>query len=374
MNEQVIYAIALSKSLPMDFVAQRVLLERFGSAKGVYEHRHNLLDDDDDGKAATGALAKAVAQMERYLEEAREELRWARDFGVDCLTLDDSRYPRRLRECPDAPAVLYRLGGADLNAERVVSVVGTRQCTEYGRTFCRRLMADLARLCPGTLVVSGLAYGIDVAAHLMALECGLPTVGVLAHGMEQIYPSVHRDVANRMLRDGGGLVTEYTHGSRIGKINFVSRNRIVAGMADAVIVVESKRKGGSLITARLANEYNREVMAVPGRAFDERSEGCNNLIRDNKAHLIDSAEDLISVMGWAAPENAGEPQQRELFPPLSEEEQKVVLRLREDYEGKDLNQLAIATDIPMVQLVSVLFDLVEKGIIHQISGGRYAML
>ncbi len=372
MNEQVIYAIALAKSLPMDFVAQRVLLEEFGSAKGVYEHRHSLTAGE--GKSATGALANAVAQMELYFEEAREELRWASDFGVDCLTLDgDCRYPKRLRECPDAPAVLYHLGGADLNADRVVSVVGTRQCTEYGRTLCRRLMADLARLCPGTLVVSGLAYGIDVAAHLMALECGLPTVGVLAHGLEQIYPSAHRHVANQMI-DRGGLVTEYCHGSRIAKVNFVSRNRIVAGMADAVVVVESKRKGGSLITARLANEYNREVTAVPGRAFDEHSEGCNNLIRDNKAHLIDSAEDLISIMGWAAPENTGEPQQRELFPPLSEEEQKVVLRLREDYEGKDLNQLEIATGIPVVQLLSVLFDLAEKGIIHQISGGRYAML
>ncbi|MCD8266674.1 MAG: DNA-processing protein DprA [Prevotellaceae bacterium] len=370
MNEKVIYAIALAKSLPMNYVAQKVLFERYGDAKGVWEHRGCLFE----GEGGSGnALCEAIAGMETYFDEAQEEVRWAMDFGGDILTLADARYPRRMRECPDAPVVLYSLGVADLNAERVVSVVGTRQCTEYGRTLCRHIMADLSRLCPGTLVVSGLAYGIDVTAHLMAMENGLPTVGVLAHGMEQIYPQAHRHVANQMT-ERGGLVTEYCHGSKIAKVNFVSRNRIVAGMADATLVVESREKGGSLITARLANEYNRSVFALPGRADDQQSRGCNNLIRDFKAHLINSAEDLVSLMGWAAPESIAKPLQRELFPPLSEEEQKVVVQLKKDYEGKDLNQLVIATGIPVSQLLSVTFDLEGKGIIHQISGGRYAML
>jgi len=293
--------------------------------------------------------------------------------GVRVLTLHDDNYPQRLRECEDAPLVLFTCGSAKLNAKRIISVVGTRKCSEYGREMCHSLIADLKCQCPDVLVVSGLAYGIDICAHRAALENSMSTVGVLAHGLDMIYPSMHRQTAIDMIRQGGGLLTEYLTGTRPEKMNFVRRNRIVAGLCDACIVVESAEKGGSLITAELALDYNRDVFAFPGRTYDEQSKGCNALIRRHQATLITCAADLTELMGWADTQaKASTPQaiQKELFPDLTEEEQALLNTLK-NVDDKHINQIAIDANIPYSRASMILFDLEMKGLIRALGGARY---
>ena len=254
---------------------------------------------------------------------AEQEMEFVEKNRLSCLTLKDEAYPSRLRECEDAPIVLFFKGNTDFNRLHVIDMVGTRRATDYGKQFCADFLRDLAVLCPDVLVVSGLAYGIDIHAHRAALANHLPTVAVLAHGLDRIYPYVHRKTAIDMLAQGG-LLTEFLTGTNPDKHNFVSRNRIVAGMSDATIVVESAAKGGSLITAELAEGYHRDCFAVPGRVTDESSIGCNRLIRDNKAALIQSAEEFVQIMGWAVAEQPARTEgiQRNLFPELTEDRRK----------------------------------------------------
>ena len=258
---------------------------------------------------------------------AEQEMEFVEKNRLSCLTLKDEAYPSRLRECEDAPIVLFFKGNTDFNRLHVIDMVGTRRATDYGKQFCADFLRDLAVLCPDVLVVSGLAYGIDIHAHQAALANHLPTVAVLAHGLDRIYPYVHRKTAIDMLAQGG-LLTEFLTGTNPDKHNFVSRNRIVAGMSDATIVVESAAKGGSLITAELAEGYHRDCFAVPGRVTDESSIGCNRLIRDNKAALIQSAEEFVQIMGWAVAEQPARTEgiQRNLFPELTEERRKELVK------------------------------------------------
>jgi len=367
MNEELLLTIALTKVLPLNATVQNVLLDQLGSAKAVYDNRHHLKELLPD---STDRLIHSLAHMEEHLQRAEQEISFAQKGHITCLTKSDSLYPARLRECPDAPILLYYRGTANLNTRHILSIVGTRHCTEYGRSFCQNFLRDLACLCPDTLVISGLAYGIDINAHRQALANGLDTVGVLAHGLDQIYPRMHRDTAVEMTRHGG-LLTEFMSGSTPEKINFVSRNRIVSGMADAVLVVESKAKGGSLITAGIANDYNREVFAVPGRIGDSCSEGCNQLIQTNKASLLQNAEEFVNLMGWQTASEQKRPVQRELFPDLSDEEQSIVTQLRKEEEGLDLNQLSVASNLPVGRLTALLFELEMKGVVKMLSGGRY---
>ncbi|MCD8301898.1 MAG: DNA-processing protein DprA [Prevotellaceae bacterium] len=368
-DEEILFSIALAKTFPLNSGVQNVLLDHFGSAKAVYDSR---FDVEEALPGASVNFQRALAQMDLYLDLATRELDFAANEGVDCLCREDDRYPRRLRECGDAPIVIFYKGTADLNARHVVSMVGTRHCTEYGKTFCRNFMRDFARECPDAVVVSGLAYGIDIAAHREALEQGLPTMAVLAHGMEQIYPLPHKKTAEQMV-SWGGLLTEYTSYSKINKVNFVSRNRIVAGLADAVIVVESRERGGSLITARLANEYNRDVFALPGRVSDEVSVGCNALIKEDKATLLESAADFVSRMGWETGQRR-QPVQREIFPELTEKEAAIVGCLRGADYGKNVALLSVETNLPPQTLTVLLYDLETKGVVRLTGGGRYVLL
>ncbi len=368
-DEEKLFLIALAKTFPLNSGVQNVLLDHFGSAKAVYDSR---FDVEEALPGASINFQRTIAQMDLYLDLATKELDYAARESIYCICRDDDRYPRRLRECEDAPIVIFYKGTADLNARHVVSMVGTRHCTEYGKTFCRNFMRDFAQECSDAVVVSGLAYGIDITAHREALEHGLQTVGVLAHGMEQIYPLSHRRTAEQMM-DQGGLLTEYTSYSKINKVNFVSRNRIVAGLADAVIVVESRERGGSLITARLANEYNRDVFALPGRASDDVSAGCNALIKDDKATLLESAADLVSRMGWETGQKR-QPVQREIFPELTEEEATIVSCLRGADYGKNVALLGVETNLPPQKLTVVLYDLETKGVVRLTGGDRYVLL
>lgn len=349
------------------------LYRRLGSATAIIEQRRDL------GKMFPGLpqrIVEDLASIDVMKPRAEEELSWAEAHGVRMLCLNDSGYPRRLKEAPDAPLMLFYKGNADLNARHIIDIVGTRHCTHYGEDLIRAFVRDLRRLVPDTLIVSGLAYGVDIHAHREALANGLKTVAVLAHGLDTLYPPAHRDTANEMITHGG-LITEYMTRTQPDKLNFVRRNRITAGLCDATILVESARKGGGLITTRIAKEYNRDVFAFPGAVGAPYSEGCNNLIRSCGAGLITSAADFVQDMGW---ENEASLEQarsngieRQLFPALSAEEQRIVDVLK---TTNDLRQdvIAVKTGLPAGSLTAFLFQLEMKGVVKAYAGGTYHLM
>ncbi len=369
-TDERICSIALTLCPGIGHIGAKRLVDTVGSAAEVFRLRAELPERYPDIFHAS--VVTALDNPSAFLQ-AEKELEWAEKNRVECLTLADERYPSRLRECEDAPVVLYFKGNADLNRLRVVSMVGTRRATDYGKQFCADFLRDLSELCSDVLVVSGLAYGIDVHAHRAALSNGLSTVGVLAHGLDRIYPAVHRKTAVDMLAEGG-LLTEFPTGTNPDRHNFVSRNRIVAGMSDAVIVVESATKGGSLITAELAEGYHRDCFAVPGRATDEYSRGCNQLIRDNRAALINDASDFVKAMNWGRSEESRKTAavQRTLFPELTDEEARVVKILSRD--DLHINTLVVEANIPVNRMSAILFELEMKGVVKALVGGVYHLL
>ena len=369
MDEQeLIYTMALTMALRGHSKSQRVLLETLGSATAVYENRS---DASRVFENVSTRAAELLAALPSFIKACEEELTYARAHKINILAIqDDKNYPVRLRTCDDAPLILYLLGNANLNAEHVVSIVGTRRCTERGRDICTDMGREIASYDNKALIVSGLAYGIDIAAHRAALDNGLPTVAVLAHGLDEIYPSAHRHTAIEMLANGG-LITEFTSHTPIDRLNFLQRNRIVAGLADATVIVESPSKGGSLNTARLASDYNREVFAVPGRPTDKNSEGCNTLIRRNAATLICSATDMMNDLGWQAAKDTKAPLQTELFPELDPDEQKVLSTLQASDADLSLPELLTATALPIFKLSSLLVGLEMKGVLKSLAGQRY---
>ena len=268
--------------------------------------------------------------------------------------------------------MLFSLGNTDFNAKHIVSIVGTRHASEYGKGLCENFVADLANFLPGTLIVSGLAYGIDVCAHRAALKAGLPTVGILAHGLDRLYPNAHRTTAKQML-ENGGLATEFMSGTDSLPPYFLQRNRIVAGLADATVVIESASKGGSLITASIAQSYARDCFAFPGRVNDQYSQGCNELVSRNRAALITSAYDFVEAMGWKSvtARKKTNTQQTELFPELSEQQQEIIAILKAADEGLQINQMVVKLDKPISQLMPLLFEMEMKGYIKAVAGGCY---
>ena len=345
------------------------LLEKVGSAVEIFQRRTELPQLDSE---IHPDIVRLLDCPEAF-KKAEKEMEFIEKNHLTCLTFFDERYPFRLRECVDAPVMLFYKGNADLNRLHVISIVGTRRATDYGKQFCATFLRELAALCPDILVVSGLAYGIDVCAHRGALENGLSTVGVLAHGLDRIYPAAHRKTAVDMLATGG-LLTEYFSGTEPERYNFVGRNRIVAGMSDAVIVVESAEKGGSLITAELAGEYNRPCFAVPGRVTDEASRGCNRLIASQGAQLIESAEDFMQAMNWmSVKQKEKEGIQRELFPELSDDE-KTIVRVLTGRDGVNVNTLSVESNIPYHSLSATLLELEMKGVVKQLVGGMVRLV
>jgi DNA processing protein len=372
-DEEIFYAMALTRMTGFNFQTALHLYQEMGSARRVYEERAHIGDIITD---STPRLVESLQDWSEALQRAEAELDYVKKHHVRVLTPADDDYPARLHECPDAPLVLYYLGSANLNQRRVVAIVGTRRCTTYGQDLIRRFMAELKEQCPEVLIVSGLAYGIDICAHRQALEKGYETVGVLAHGLDTIYPNHHRETAIQMLRQGG-LLTEYMSASFVDKSNFVRRNRIVAGMSDATIVVESAAKGGGLITASIAQGYDRAVFAFPGAVGAKASEGCNNLIRDNGAGLISSANDFVQAMGWQDDAQGQKARQegieRTLFPTLSEEEQKIVSLLSQTNDLQ-LNNISVRTNLPVNRLTALLFQLEMAGIVRPMAGGTFHLI
>lgn len=368
-GDERICSIALTLCQGIGPVGAKRLIEAAGSAVEVFRRRKEL------PSLLSGVSAGVMSALDcpAAFERAERELEFVEKNRLTCLTLKDEAYPSRLRECEDAPTVLFFKGNTDLNRLRVVNMVGTRRATEYGKQFCNDFLHELAILCPDVLVVSGLAYGIDIHVHRAALENKLSTVAVLAHGLDRIYPSAHRKTAVEMLVEGG-LLTEFLSGTVPDRYNFISRNRIVAGICDATIVVESAERGGSLITARLAGSYQRDCFAVPGRVTDLFSEGCNRLIRDMQATIVLNAGDFVQAMNWDAAASRPAPAvQRSLFPELTEEESRLVTLLQQRGDTH-INTLVVETGIPVNRMSALLFNLEMKGVVKALVGSNYRVL
>lgn len=307
----------------------------------------------------------------RLLAEAERETVFVETNHINPIYFSDEEYPQRLLQCDDAPLMLYTLGGCDLNNARFVSVVGTRHATVYGIDFTNRLVEGLAqKMTDPFVIVSGLAYGIDIAAHKAALATNTPTIAVLAQGLNTIYPPVHRSTAVEIAHSGGMLMTDYRSIDRLHKGNFLARNRIVAGLSDCLVVVESAAKGGALVTARIAAGYSRDVFALPGRISDRYSEGCNRLIYNNVAQLVTSPEDILSAMRW--PEKEQEGQQGSLFVELAPDEEKVIEVIRRRGDAR-IAEISAEVEIPVSRLLGMLVDLEFRNLILSMPGGRYRL-
>lgn len=302
---------------------------------------------------------------------ARKEMENIERHHIRCIFYGDDDYPWRMEEIPDFPILLYALGEAPLNAEHLLSVVGTRRCTAMGVDFTKKFLSELGGYFPDLCVVSGLAFGIDAAAHLAALDNGLATVGVVAHGLDTIYPAAHRDLAKRIIKAGGAIISEYPFGTSAYRGRFLERNRIVAALSDAAVIVESEIKGGAMSTANTAFNYNRDVYAVPGRVSDVMSSGCNNLIRRNKAHLLTCAADFVELSSWQPMGVRIEPGMRSLFPELEGDSKRVYDMLRFSQESKSVDAIHHELKIPMAALISLLSELEFDGIIVKLPGNRY---
>ena len=339
-----------------------------GSATAIIDHRNDVREVIPD---ASPKLVERIRDCEAHIHRAEEEYEWTQQHGVRILRWGDDAYPQRLAECADGPLILYYKGTADLNQMRVINIVGTRHCTIYGQDIVRHFIDGLREICGNRmLVVSGLAYGVDIAAHRNALEKGFETVGVLAHGLDDLYPPRHRETAKRMLTQGG-LLTEYMTRTNADKMNFVRRNRIVAGMCDATVLVESAAHGGGLITCGIAQEYGREVFAFPGNINQEYSEGCNNLIRKNGATLITSAKDFAESMGWLDDRRLERAQkegiERQMFPDLSPDQQRIVETLQKTNDLQ-VNMLSNMTGLSVGKVAAEMFELEMKGVARSLPG------
>ena len=363
-------AIALTRVNYFNLAGLAQLYRKLGSATEVIAHRNNLKDVLPD---ASPRLLEAMHNIEQHLRVADAEMEHNARNNIKTLCLADNDYPQRLKNCADAPLVLFFKGNTDLNRARVINVVGTRHCTAYGQDVIRKFVTELKKLSPEVLVVSGLAYGVDINAHRQALANDLDTVAVLAHGLDNLYPARHKQTADEMIKHGG-LLTEFLTNTNADKLNFVRRNRIVAGMSDACVLVESAAHGGGLITTAIARDYSREVFAFPGAVGAPFSEGCNNLIRDHKAQLITSAADFIQALGWETDfkrvQATRQGIERQLFPELSAEEQTVIEALQ-SLNDQPISQLSLSANIPISRLTVVLFQLEMKGMLKLLAGGCY---
>lgn len=357
-----VYAYAFSKLLAAKNSVGRELFERFSDLSGLFEM------DDKELLAIFGGDAGLVNGMRHpdFLDDAFRELEWAERKGVKVLYLWDKEYPQLLNECNDAPTMLYYVGNADLNAHFNLSVVGTRLASSYGRETCHGLVSSLVN--DDVMIVSGMAYGIDVSAHKAALELGVPTVGVLPCGIDEIYPQNHRNMAKQML-ERGGILTEFPPGSGVRKWHFLKRNRIIAGMSRAVVVVESRIKGGAMRTAEYANSYNREVFAVPGRLCDTNSDGCNFLISRNMAQIC-TYSSLRESCGLG---DAGSPyggSEKSLFLFDNDKKEKILLSLMNNLE-RDIDWICIDTGLLLDEVVPIVLELELEGRVVSDEWGRY---
>ena len=360
MKPDLLYQIALGLIPGVGTLISKSLTEYFGSAERALNATNNSLETISGGRKS---LSNALKQnKDLALKRAEQEIKFINKHKINTLFYQDDDYPPRLKSCDDSPYLLYYKGNVNLNPEKVIAIVGSRKCTEYGLRVTTQLIHDLKTL--NVLIVSGLAYGIDIEAHRCCLEHNIDTAAVLGHGLDRIYPAAHRNTAEQLLRQGA-LLTEFITETSPDKENFPKRNRIVAGLCDATIVIESGEKGGSLITADIAHSYSREVFAYPGRSIDKYSAGCNQLLKSQKAILIENAQDLLAQMNWAPSK-----QQTQLsFADLSEHEERVKNILTTS-AFVNIETLAALSKIALLPLKNILFEMEMKNYIKTLPGNR----
>ena len=361
MNDtELLHLLALLKVDGVGDIVAKKLLNHFTTAENIFKAKANQLESID----GIGRVLIKNLKDKTVFNLAEAELKFIKENNINCLFYQDEKYPDRLKHCIDGPILLFTSGTIDFNNRKVISIVGTREITSYGTEFCKKFIEDLAPLNP--IIVSGFAYGVDIVAHKVAMDLGLQTIGVVAHGLNQVYPKVHKKYVAKM-EQNGGFMTEFWSNSNPEKENFVKRNRIVAGISEATIVIESAEKGGSLITANLANDYNRDVFAVPGRTSDKFSQGCNNLIKTQKAHLLTSAADLIYILNWELKQDETKVIQKQLFVSLENDEQKIYDYLQKN--GKQLlDVIALDCDFPVFRISSILLNMELKGVVRPLPG------
>ena len=361
-NNKLIYQIGLTLIRGIGDVNGKKLVAYCGSPEAIFKESVSaLLKIPGIGKSTVNSI-----KSQKVLDRAESEIEFINKFKIKPLFYTDTDYPARLLNCEDNPLMLYYKGNADINSQRVIAIVGTRRATNYGKSRCEEIIDDLKNR--NILVVSGLAYGIDSCAHRSSLELGMNTIGVLGHGLDRIYPAHNRKLAEKMI-DQGGLLTEFTSNTKPDRENFPKRNRIVAGLADAVLVVESDRKGGALITAEIGNSYNRDVFAVPGRIGDDYSRGCHFLIKTNRAALIESGNDIAYMMGWEDV-IVEKKSQKELFINLSDEE-KLIMKTILENEELAIDQITIKTKLSTSKVAASLLNLEFEGLVKSLPGKLY---
>lgn len=366
MHSELLYRLALTLVPHIGDVHAKILVQQFGSATAIFNAKQPLLEKID---GIGEGRAKAIKNFTDF-HLAQTELAFLEKYQIRPLFLTDEDYPKRLLNCYDPPTLLFYKGTADLNAPKIIAIVGTRTNTAYGKAFTEKLVEDLAG--QNIILISGLAFGIDAIAHKAAIKNGLPTVGVVAHGLDKIYPLQHTALAREMMAAGGGVLTEFFHRSNPDKHNFPLRNRIVAGLSDCTIVVETPMKGGSIITAKLADGYNRDVFAVPGRITDKGSAGCNHLIKYNKAILLTDANELLEIMGWKEKKLPGK-KQRELFIDLSPEEENIY-RLLQSKETLHIDEIHSHISCSSSTIAAAILNLELQGIVQSQPGKMYRLV
>jgi DNA processing protein len=368
-EEQLKHRIALHKLPGIGPVSARALISYCGSVEDIFRKKKALLEKIP----GIGKERAALVHRKGLFDDVEKEIKFIRKNNIVPLFYTDENFPARLKNCDDSPLMLFYKGNVDLNPEKMIAIVGTRFMTSYGKSVTEQVIDELAKY--SVTVVSGLAYGVDIHAHRCAIKADLSTIGVVAHGLDKLYPSENRSTAETMLKNGG-IITEYTSGTKPDKVNFPARNRIVAGMCDAVLVIESAVKGGALITAELANDYNRDVFAFPGRVTDNYSTGCNKLISLNKAMLVESGDHIASIMQWDnVPERniKRKNEQLEMFHSLSADEQKLIEVLKKN--GKlGIDSIAIEADTPVSTVSTLLLNLEFAGMLRSLPGKIYELI
>jgi len=366
MQQELLYQTGLTLIAGIGAVTAKALLAYCGSAEEVFKQKKTHLQKIP---GIGEVLAKSVSSSKHVLQRAEEEINFIEKYQIQTLFFSDENYPTRLKYCSDSPVMLYYKGNANLNCERIIGIVGTRSPSEYGKQKTQELVQDLSE--SGALIISGLAYGVDVLAHKTALDNNLQTLAVLAHGLDRIYPQTHDKIARRMISQGG-LLTDFMSGTNPDAVNFPKRNRIVAGLCDALVIVESGHKGGSLITATIANSYNKDVFAFPGRAGDILAEGCNGLIKKNRAVLIENSADLLDAMQWQPQEKKEKKTDTQIPLPVNlSETEKNILNLFPEKQNLHLDELSYKSKMPIGQLSALLLQMEFSNLIKSKPGKLY---
>lgn len=357
--------IAFSMIKGIKVNSARQLVRRIGSEERFFSLGENEINTAFAARNKFAGTSYRLSLIERAIEEAQFVIA----HKIKPVYFTDQAYPVRLSECGDAPVLLYILGDMDFNIPRIISIVGTRHATAYGVNFTRRLIEEIAEKYPGTAIISGLAYGIDVTAHTSCLNAGLPTAAVMGHSLDTVYPATHRGIAIKIIESGGALVSEYATNTPVHRSNFLSRNRIVAGLSDMTLVIESDIKGGSLVTASIAREYDREVGALPGRVTDQYSRGCNQLIAKNIAGIIRGLDDIVETLGW---QSVVTPKTLPLDNTLElDDTERTVLDYIRNNPDNTVNEISLGLGIPYSDLSPVLFRMEMNDVIVEIPGGKY---